>query len=441
MALYTEKTFEEAHNPLANYSGNDAFVKGQIYSINNGGDMYDYSRNLKGYSKALMDAKANDNDNFWSGLGEFFVGRGTDKLRADLADEYTKAYEANPYVFDTDAYKKAKESTKGEKDLEKGTLFEGGVLGGLINPFTQSGKALYDLGQGIGGNWDAWNKRDHVSDLGAGLEAALEIATAGSASGAKAGAKTLGKTLAKTAATGAGYGFAGGLRDMGSENFDAGNLALRTGIGGLVGGAIGGAGYGLGKLKNLATSVDKKAISDRLSNYSKELANSEGAQYQNALKTLQDAGVDTTSSSTLKDTFRNFVKANHPDRGGDEALFKTVSTARDTYEKLLEKSGGDTSKLVTPTLDLSSIPRVKPKTVAEAVKNIRANVAANPSLYRAGTKISNLLGSKAGKRVALAGAGVGGGLLLSRLWNNNNNGGTGTMSDQDIYNYVYGGQQ
>ena len=92
MPLYTEKSREEALRPLAQYNGDDTFVKGQIYSMGNGGDMYNYSNNLKSYNKALEDAKANDNDNFFTGIGDLFVGRGADKLKADMADEYVKAY-------------------------------------------------------------------------------------------------------------------------------------------------------------------------------------------------------------------------------------------------------------------------------------------------------------------------------------------------------------
>ena len=43
--LFTEKTYDEAMRPLINYEGDDAYVKGDIYSMLNGGDLYDYARN------------------------------------------------------------------------------------------------------------------------------------------------------------------------------------------------------------------------------------------------------------------------------------------------------------------------------------------------------------------------------------------------------------
>ena len=77
--LFTEKTYEEAMRPLANYSGDDNYVKGSIYALQNGGDPFKYASNYNAYKQALEDAKANDNDNFWSGLGDFFVGKSAER--------------------------------------------------------------------------------------------------------------------------------------------------------------------------------------------------------------------------------------------------------------------------------------------------------------------------------------------------------------------------
>lgn len=441
MPLYTEKTMEEALRPLSQYSGDDAFVKGQIYSLGNGGDMYRYSNNLKSYNKALEDAKANDNDNFWTGLGDFFVGRGADKLKADMADQYVSAFSSNPYEFAGDDYNNNVDKIRTEQDFGQGRAFNGGLIGSLINPITQVGKAGADLGAGIGGNWDAWNKRDHLSDIGALGETALTLAPIagagvkalkGGGAIAKAGANTLGKTILKGAGYGAGYGLAGGLKDMGSENFDGGQLALNTLLGGAIGGGLAGAGYGLGKVWNKYSQPAPSKSTDLIP-YSGG-ANTNSTAYQDALNTLKGYGLDSNDvSGTLKKAYHNASRATHPDKGGSQAAFETI---QDAYNVLNGKSGATkaTTAPIVTTPNLS---------FGEKLRNFGSNIpnmGKDLANTKAGTKVANLLKTKKGKVLA----GAGGGLLLAQLMknNNNNNSNSGELTDeelQELYNYVYGG--
>lgn len=258
--LFTTKTAAEALRPLSNYKGDNAFVKGQIYSMANGGDAYKYARNLNTYSKALEDSKANDNDSFWSGIGDFFVGKDLNRSKADLADAYLKASQNNPYEFDADSYNENIGKVKTNYDVEKGTLINGGLLGGIINPITQTVKAGMDLGIGATtGDWDRWNNRDKLSDLGALGQTALVLGTYGAGAGATTGA-TMAGTALKQGLIGAGYGLTGALNDMGSENFDAGQLAKSTALGGVLGAGIGAASHGIGNLQ-------KAAVQNRMGDY------------------------------------------------------------------------------------------------------------------------------------------------------------------------------
>lgn len=249
--LYTEKTYDEMIRPLAGYNGDNAFVKSQIYALANGNnDFYNYKNNYNAYQNALETAKANDNDNFWSGIGDFFVGKNLDRQRADLADQYIDAYSANPFMFDSGSYNDKIGQLKTDADSDRGTFIDGGLLGALINPLTQTVKAGADLAGGIGGSiggdehaWDAWNKRDHLSDLGALANTALTFTGAGNlARGASLGAKV-----------GAGA-LIGGLQNgaynlyQNGQNTDLGNLAGDMAFGAAISGAIPVAGNALGNI-------------------------------------------------------------------------------------------------------------------------------------------------------------------------------------------------
>lgn len=243
--LYKEKTYEEMIDPIINYSGDNPFVKSQIYSMAAGGDQYEYKKNYNAYKQALEAAKANDNDNFWSGIGDFFVGKDTARQKADLADQFIEAYANNPFVFDTGAYNEANKNIKSDYDLDRGTFINGGILGALINPITQTAKAGVDLASGIGGNWEDWNKRDHLSDLGALGTTALTLSGVGNlASGASLGAK-----MGIGALNGALGNAAYNLYENG-QNTNAGNLLGDAAFGAAFGAALPAAGNALGKITN-----------------------------------------------------------------------------------------------------------------------------------------------------------------------------------------------
>lgn len=261
--LFTEKSYDEAMRPLINYNGDDNYVKGSIYALQNGGDPFKYAQNYNAYKNALEDAKANDNDNFWSGVGDFFVGKSAERQKADLADEYLKAFSSNPFAFDSGSYNNAAGGIKTDADLDRGTFINGGLLGALINPLTQTVKAGVDLAGGIGGSiggdehaWDAWNKRDHWSDLGALANTALTFTGAGNlARGASLGAKV-----------GAGA-LIGGLQNgaynlyQNGQNTDLGNLAGDMAFGAAIGGAIPVAGNALG---NITTKGAQRLVDSAL---------------------------------------------------------------------------------------------------------------------------------------------------------------------------------
>lgn len=491
MALYTEKNFNEAHNPLSNYGGNDAFVKGQIYAINNGGDLYNYSNNLKSYNQALEDAKANDNDNFFTGIGDLFVGRGADKLKADMADEYIKDYSANPYEFAGNDYNEKAGKIRTEQDFGQGRAFNGGLIGSLINPITQVGKAGADLASGIGGNWDAWNKRDHLSDIGALGETALTIAPfagagikslKGGGAIAKAGANTLGKTMLKGAGYGAGYSLAGGLKDMGSENFDGGQLALNTLLGGTIGGGMAGLGYGIGKVgdklaniakNNRTTATTENLVSSLYDDMGNPIAKN-GVSYQDALK---KAGLDQMNNPADYQAISNVMGGGSipEDWIDNPSRVQNLTNKINTFVKEL---GGETNTPSKPGLVVyngnnlqslyDAINRIKtiptgvtttPVTtytttglsdkrlgqigqgIGDLIKdlpNTTKNAVSKVQNSKVGTNVANLLKTKKGK-VLLGGTA---GLTLAGLMKNRNDN-TGQLSDkemQELYNYVYGGQ-
>ena len=292
--LFTEKTYDEAMRPLINYEGDDAYVKGDIYSMLNGGDLYDYARNYNVYKNALEDAKANDNDNFWSGIGDFFVGKSAERQKADLADEYLKAYQSNPFMFDSGSYNNAAGGIKTDADLDRGTFINGGLLGALINPLTQTAKAGVDLASGVGGSiggdehaWDAWNKRDHWSDLGALANTALTFTGLGNL----ARTAPLASKIAAGAAMGGAQNAAFNLWQNGSDA-QIGDVLGDAAFGAAIGGAIPVAGNAIGNIaqrgavKNVNNALRKSGFGSNLGDAGMYAAgqNVLGDQYQALLK-------------------------------------------------------------------------------------------------------------------------------------------------------------
>lgn len=357
-----------------------------------------------------------------------------DKAYSGMEDYLNQNYDGGARKYKFDLMQANNDNAKNTLNSYKSTknqVFGNGLIGSLLNPVAQTAGAIGDLG-GLalsGGKVNAWDKsqdyigdsRDWLSDLGAVGETALDIATLGTGAGAKAGAKTLGKTIAKGALTGAGYGLAGGLNEMGAEDFDAGQLALGTALGGAIGGGVSGLGYGAGKLWDKYSGYTPSK-STELIPYNG--ASNNGA-YQDALNTLKGAGIDTTSQDTVNRGFKKWALTNHPDKGGASNVFEKVSSARDAYQNLLNQAGDTTANIATG-------PVINPNlTFKQRLANLATNLKNEIPNTKVGTTASRLLNTKAGK----IGAGVGGGLLLARLLNNGNN-----QNEEALYNYYYGGQ-
>lgn len=424
-----------------------------------------------------------------------------DSMYGGMTDYLDKNYEGGSSKFKYDFLGGLKDDAdkaiQGYKESRYNT-FGNGLIGGLLNPIAQTASSIGDLtGLALsGGKVNAWDSskdplgvsRDVGSDLGALGETALTVLPiANSLKVAKAGkavnaARTAGKViepgtkLAKQAALweksqipkaigqkvaggalfGAGYGATGSLRDMGFENFDPGQFALSTAIGSGVSGGM----AGLGGLWNKYTSsVDKDAISKRLSEYAKG-----AGEYQDKLNILKNEGL-TGNKEELSKAFDVWSKAreNHPNSVsiprllGDGNTQVSKAEAENIYQQLVEqamKEKTDRLNKVTnafnyvkekelPSLDLSSIPRKKAASFGEGLANLKNNlITTNPNgkLSKAGNKVANLLKTRKGKVIA----GAGGGLLLSQLMKNNNNSNSGQLSDeemQELYNYIYGGGQ
>jgi hypothetical protein len=490
MGLYTEKSYREMVNPLINYAGDKDLVKSQIYAMGKGdSDMYKYRNNLQDYNRAIEAGKKNDSDNFFTGIGDFLFGRGTDALRADLSDEYTKAYAANPYEFSGKQYNEDINRTKSEQDFDKGTVFSGGLLGGLLNPITQTAKAGIDLGRGVAGSiagdknaWDAWNKRDWLSDLGALGETALTVVPTvrgitGAGKAAATGAKTLGKTIGKGAAMGAGYGLSGGLREMGAKDFNLGNLALGTAVGAGFGGALSGMGYGLGKVNTKLSDIAKKnrAVDEKVYyntlNDMGDLSAANGVSYQEALK---KAGLDQASNPADFQAINNILEGRSVDYLGDtpgriqsltNKLNKLASelgeksepglvrynedSIQNLYDALKRISNLPTGGSYTTYTTYPGLASTKFKQTLQGAGDLLKDMpntskAVSAKVSGAASKVSN---SKVGRAAAKAlstkkgkvAAGVGGGLLLSQLLSNKGQSQPTQQELDELYNYIYGG--
>lgn len=376
-----------------------------------------------------------------------------DRQYGDMTDYLNENYNGGAGAFKTNLITGLEDNAKNslaQYKANKNNYFGNGIIGSILNPIAQTANSLGDLaGLGISGGkanaWDGSNdylgdKRDIGSDLGAGIETALTIAPLGKAmSLAKAGKaasagtatakqmaklaaaqapKSIGQKMASGALLGAGFGASGSLRDMGFENFDAGQLGLSTALGAGIGGGL----AGLGGLWNKYT---QPAPGNAIVPYSGANANS--GEYQNALNILKENGIDTSTPETLKTTFRKFSIANHPDKGGSAELFTKVNNAKTTYQNLLDgagKAGANPAPVAMPKQSFS-----------QKLDNLKTNLGNT----KAGTKISSLLKTKKGKVLA----GAGGGLLLAQLLRNKGQN-ANTMSDeelQELYNYIYGGGQ
>ena len=378
----------------------------------------------------------------WS-KGDFLKNRGI----TDETDQYGKAgYFGNSSMGEL--RNAGSEYNKGRlAQLEAGKgLFSGvPIIGDLLSAPAQVVSAGKDLAESGTSKWQN-GKRDWLSDVGALGETALDVATLGAGSGAKAGAKTLGKTIGKGALLGAGYGLTGGLNEMGAKDFDLGRLALNTGIGAGVGGGIAGLGYGLGKAWNKYSqpSSTQNVANMPVSN-SKELTVYSGPkattqEYQNALKILNENGIDLTSPEAMKKSYRSASIKLHPDQnGGVETAFKQLN---DANRLIYGKDGSEMLQNILRASESSPATASAPTiSFVQKLKNFGYNI---PNLCKdlgytqVGTNVANLLKTKKGK-VILGGSA---GLTLAQLMNNKNKN-SGQLSDeemQELYNYIYGGQ-
>lgn len=221
---------------------------------------------------------------------------------------------------------------------QKYNIYGDGLLPSLfaLNSFHQGGTALQDLITSGTSKWDS-GERDALSDIGALGNAAVTTAAYATGIGglAKGAAGAAAGNVAKKAATSAGqaflqgakapalYGAVGSLSNYLQTNGQDSNIggalgttALGAGIGGLLGGTVGAAGYGINKLKSNAIAGNADAA--QAANYLKQAQDKVG-EYQNAIQTAKGAGLNTTSNEALKDTYRQWALANHPDKAGSIA--------------------------------------------------------------------------------------------------------------------------
>ena len=407
----------------------------------------DNAKNYQNYKKRLeddYDKNYSFGGNFLNWLGNGFSGGGwskSDFLKnrgiSDDIDAYGKAgYLGNSSMNDLSSYGDEYNKARLAQFDAGQNLFSGiPILGDLLSAPTQVVSAGKDLATSGISKWQN-GKRDWLSDLGAAGETALTFAIPG----VPKSASTLGR-MGRGALTGAGFGATGALKDMGYKNFDLGNLALSTAIGGTVGGALSGMGAVWDKYSK--PNMANVPVSD-----SKALIKYEGPQatakeYQNALKVLNKNKVDITSPESLNNTFKKASVKLHPDmQGGSEALFKELNNAKNLiYDK-------DSSKMLQNILKASkgsaknAASKVSKQSFANKLKTFGSNIpqmGKDLAKTKAGTTVSKLWGTKAGK----VGAGLGAGLLLTNLMKGkgNNNGNLSEEDMQELYNYIYGGGQ
>lgn len=420
---------------------------------------------LFGDGKDKTDYKKAAYDKYYSDISNSTY----DSMYGDMADYLDQNYAGGAAKYRADTLQGLQENAKNSLDSYKATkndYFGNGLIGSFLNPIAQTASSVGDLtGLALsGGKANAWDKggnelgvsRDAGSDLGALGETLLTLVPIGkSASLAKAGKavnagtatakqaakyaasqvpKTLGQKVASGALIGAGYGAAGGLRDMGFENFNAGQLGLSTAMGAGIGGGLAGAGGALSKY----TSKKVPVVSSNSMPYQEALNNlknnASGAMYSDVATTLPATRgldisritLDNLDNDTLKKLFRSSVKnAKSQVAGADtNAMTSTLTGNKNLLEEFL-KNGAPTTTTYTT---------IKPKNASEAIKNLSSNFRKT----KAGTKVSSLLKTKKGK----IGAGVGGGLLLAKLMNGGGNNQNTGLSDEELmqlYNYYGGG--
>lgn len=508
MALYTEKTYNEVMNPLKNYAGDNSYVKGYTNALQNGGDQYEYAKNYKAYKNALEAGKANDNDNLFTKIGDFFVGRDLDKTKADYADaklkQYNDYFEQNgydknilPYYFDSGDYKNIIDSAKTEYNPDAGRYMNGGLIGAMVNPFTQVGKMGIDAVTNLAGGQT--KERDWLSDLGAIGESALNLATGGGTNILKDLGKGAIKNIARDAAV-SGVGAAlNTVTQNGAKDFDLGNTLSDAAFGGVAGAALGGALRGLGKIGNKLSNVAKnnrvKIAGNGVANlysWDGNPVSANGVSYLDALKNSgldptdnvvdytrvsnilqgkklpEDLATNTKALDQLTGKVNNFVSS----LGGDTqnitkpglVKYSGDAAAQRLYDALskintIPSNGASYTVLAYPGLSRNkfgqeiqgALDLAKDwKGTGSKIGNKLANSTIGKATSGAINKLSNstvysktkdILSTNAGKALA----GVGGGFLLSKLLNGGNAQNNKFSDDElemlaEYYYNNYGGQ-
>lgn len=332
------------------------------------------------------------------------------------------------------------------KQLNQGRdLFSGiPLVGSIISPFAQVTSAGKDF---VNSGTSAWDKGDRslVSDLGAGIEAGLTVASLGALGKAKAAAAagkslaptTLKSAIAKGAGRGAIYGGIGSLGNYMTQAGDEANVgdaalqtALGAGIGGVLGGGISGAGYGIGKLRSNAITGNQKVAEAAAA---AQKAQSDVTAYQDAMKAAKDLGLDTSSSEALKNSYRAYSVANHPDKAGNVIALLPSSTA-DSGSMTAQEAQNLVNTINQNAVNAATAAQSEAGNVYNTLYNTNLSdllstsksaqsalkKASNQALldYLKGTKLGKLGSSKLGKAAAVGGAAYG----ISRLLGNRNGG-------------------
>lgn len=295
-------------------------------------------------------------------------------------------------------------------DLEAGKNLFGGIplVGEILNPWGQLASAGKDVAESGTSKWEN-GKRDWVSDLGALGEVAFDVAGMGAlGNAAKGGTKLMsnvGKTALRTGALGAGENAFATLREEGKDA-NLGDVMLGGAIGGAFGGGLGALSQFGGNAANIAKELrtpEKQAFSN---------------WYQQALK-------------------GNAMPPVNPARAlGDGVGGASIGTAGTFLDTLNDAQKATVARAGTP------LARTGLGRVAQGVRDSRALYGSPLSSIansRIGQTTKNILKSPMGK----VGAGVGGGLLLTKLLSGNNDkSGDAGLTDaelEQLLNYYNGG--
>lgn len=425
------------------------------------------------YNKALYDA----NKEYYDAMGV--------KDPGELYDDGS-GWKTNSLLDTMNAYNtQINDLTKERADTwkkNKYNIYGDGLVGSLLNPFHQAGTAVQDFVSSGTSKWDS-GERDALADLASIGEAGLTIAPfaggalkagkaalgLGKAGGevAKATAKTLGKTMGKGALWGGTYGALGSLEDMGTKDFNLGQLLGGVALGAGMGAGMSGIGYGIGKAKNKLADVamNNRAVWEdvpvqRYNDMGDAIAKN-GVSYQDAFKT---AGLDSPVDNHLMGRIMSGAEIDPADLtpevmdrltgklntftealGGQKApkvavLGNDIYSPRQQLQQALNRvktipNATETTRIAT------GFPGLAKNKLGQAVQGAGDLLKLGGNKVGVGNLTSRLLKTKTGK----IGAGVGGGLLLGKLMNSgsgaNNSNQLTNAELQELYNYIYRGGQ